>query len=630
MPLIALLVLAVAAGATTYRVLHAGSRTASRVPTVGVGRGDVVVTVGGVGHVVTAGSTSLGAGTAVSAGGVGGAGSSQSGAGGGTPLPAGAVTPRVSGRVARVLVRPGAEVVAGEPLAVVDDAGAAATALHQATNEVAAATVELDRAQHPLSPAEAAALAAEVRRTQADLETLGGGTARDRADALRRARESVTVASAKLRLVQHPRTAADIAAARAEVARAEAELAALLAPPAPPTAESVAAARAALTAAEARLRRLTGPPDPLAVTAARAEVTKAQADLAVLLTQSPPAPQVELDAARAAVDTATARLAQLLGPPDPADVATAQAEVSRAQADVAALLTPPAAASATAVAAARQNLQAARTKLAVLSLPVPAADVTAARADLDRAVGDLRLLRAGPRPAALAAARAAVDSARVRAAGPANHIDVDAARVRLSMAGTAVTAARQALDLLMVRAVSGGTVTGVLARHGAPIDPTVAIVTVNDLHALAVDVDVSEFDAARVRSGAQVVLAVDALGGKSFAGRVLAVAAAGTVTGGVVTYPVRVSIAPGAAVRPGMNVSVRIVVDERRHVLLVPLSVLRSRTPTRAVVRVLDPAGHPQRRTVQLGLADNANAEVVDGLRVGDRVVAPAAGSTGG
>jgi len=94
----------------------------------------------------------------------------------------------------------------------------------------------------------------------------------------------------------------------------------------------------------------------------------------------------------------------------------------------------------------------------------------------------------------------------------------------------------------------------------------------------------------------------------------------GTNATGVVTFPVQITLHDAEGLKPGMNVSVRIVVATRHDVVRVPLEVV-SQDGDEATVTVLDSSGQPATRPVTLGLANNKEVEVVKGLRVGQLVV---------
>jgi multidrug efflux pump subunit AcrA (membrane-fusion protein) len=120
-------------------------------------------------------------------------------------------------------------------------------------------------------------------------------------------------------------------------------------------------------------------------------------------------------------------------------------------------------------------------------------------------------------------------------------------------------------------------------------------------------------------------VSVDALGGESFRGEVRFAALTGTNTSGVVTFPVQVALADAPGLKPGMNVSVRIVVANRQDAVQVPLELV-TQDGDEATVMVLDASGQPVARQVKLGLANNKVVEVVKGLRAGERVVPEEAG----
>ena len=609
-------------------------------------RGDLVVSVGGVGRIVDARSSGLivpSTGTAGGAAGSGSAGSGTSGASssGGGFAPADAVFPRANGHVLGYLVVPGQLVVKGQPLALLDDRGSAAFSVVQAQNNLATALLELrerrisdPRRGIPASPAEltggklavesarvrlarlfqparradVAAARLDVKRAEADLDTLLTGTPAARADAIRVARRNVEAAELRLEQLLAPPNAADVKAAEAEVRRAEADLAALQRPPQPPLPEAVAAARRAVTVAEEKLAeaKAASPPDPAAVRTAELELDQARADLAALL-RPPPAPSPEdIAAANAAVDAARAKLAKLREPPSRADVAAARLELERAQAELRILEAGP---SPAGLAAAREAISFARARLAqILGPPLPS-DVTAARLAVRRAEANLAVLRARGQPTATAIAFA--------------ELKVKAARARLA-------SAHFATRMLTVRAPTDGTVTALLTIPGAPVDATTPIAAVADLDRLAVSVDLSEFDVAQVKRGMKAEVSVDALGGETFPGKVLFAALSGNDNGGVVTFPVRVGLEDAEGLRPGMNVSVRIIVAERHDVVQVPVDAVSRDDEDRPFATVTDDSGETSMRRLTLGLANNKSVEVVKGLKPGEHVVLAESPEEGG
>ena len=213
-------------------------------------------------------------------------------AGGTSSAPVDAVFPQVAGRLSKFLVAPGKHVAAGEALALLDDGGTAAGAVLQAQNELATAQLELrqKRTSDPLNglpptpeelaagemavvlgaeaawrscsgpstPADVSAARSDLRRAEADLEALLGGTPAERAAVISMAHTNVQVAQQRLDALLALPSPDDVAAAELDLRRAEADLADLLRADPPPSPEALAAARQAVVAARLKLAKVLG------------------------------------------------------------------------------------------------------------------------------------------------------------------------------------------------------------------------------------------------------------------------------------------------------------------------------------------------------------------------------------
>ena len=556
----------VIAGLSVWRFQGSAEAQASQ-NVVTATRGPIVVTVGGAGQIVdglSAQSTS---------------GSSASGTG--TLAPANAVYSHSSGIVADVVTAPGSNVVAGQTLAVIDDGGTADAAAAQAEIDLQTALLEL--------PPSARAGAIDI------------------------ALANLSLTKQRLALARGPASKADLSAADADVMKARADLAALLRPAPAPTAESLTAARSAVALAEQRLAKLNGPPDPAAVATAQADVKKAEADLEALVRsdRTQPVTQKEIDAGKAAIAAAKVRLEKLLGPPDPADVSAAQLDLDRARAELAALLRPAVSPSPEAISAAEQALDAAKQKRIRLRQGSTRADVTAAKLELLRARTDLRTLRIAMRRASSGGSSSTAD------------VPVRLGLLKIQGAQNRLAAARAAQSQLDVTSPWSGTVTAVYVAKGARVDSTTPVASVADLDNLAVNVNLSEFDVAQVKVGMRATVSVDALGGETFSGTVEQVALTGTDTGGVVTYPVRISLEDSEGLKPGMNTSVRIIVAKKTDVIRLPLEAVTTNDKDQEFVTVLDESGQETEVEVETGLENAERVEIVSGVQAGARVVLP-------
>ncbi|HYW86478.1 MAG TPA: hypothetical protein VFB50_01810, partial [Chloroflexota bacterium] len=111
----------------------------------------------------------------------------------------------------------------------------------------------------------------------------------------------------------------------------------------------------------------------------------------------------------------------------------------------------------------------------------------------------------------------------------------------------------------------------------------------------------------------------------------------GTLTQGVVTYPVSISIDARNQVLPaGMTASTTITVDEKNDVLVAPNRAVR-RQGRDQVVEVLGDDGKTVARTVRTGVQNDQLVEITDGVSEGEQIViqgtstrAPNVGGPGG
>lgn len=242
-------------------------------------------------------------------------------------------------RVTEVAVRAGQTVRAGEPLVILDTAGAAL--------DVAAAQLDVRVAEAALAnllaeptAAERAAAEASVAAAQTTLDDLlAGPTAAEMAAyeaSLAASQASLAAASADLAGATNSVTAADVAAAEASLAAAQLQLNAAREANEEntnqQTHEALMAAEQAFAAAQARLTELRAGPDTAAaqsgVGAAAARLEAGQADYA---RQTAGATAAQLAQVEATLADAQASLDDLTGGPTEAEVAAAEADLEAAR-----------------------------------------------------------------------------------------------------------------------------------------------------------------------------------------------------------------------------------------------------------------------------------------------------------
>jgi multidrug efflux pump subunit AcrA (membrane-fusion protein) len=132
---------------------------------------------------------------------------------------------------------------------------------------------------------------------------------------------------------------------------------------------------------------------------------------------------------------------------------------------------------------------------------------------------------------------------------------------------------------------------------------------------------VDEIDIMKVQTGQKAEIAVDALPGKIIAGTVKFISPFGTNVGQVVKFAVTVELDPtDAQLRGGLSATADINIYSAKDVLLVPVSAI-SFTPSGPMVTIInETTGQTEQREVTLGKQTFEFAEVLAGLKEGEKV----------
>jgi len=172
---------------------------------------------------------------------------------------------------------------------------------------------------------------------------------------------------------------------------------------------------------------------------------------------------------------------------------------------------------------------------------------------------------------------------------------------------------KRRVEELTVRSPVNGMVANLGQAEKARIAESAPVVTVVDLTALEIEFQVAETYARDIKSGMSAEITLD---GRLQTGMVTAISP--EVRQSQVTGRVRFRGAQPPGLRQNERASVRIVLDERDHVLKFERGALVDEsTHDVYVVR----GDHAVRTPVQLGAASVGEIEVLHGLAAGDRVI---------
>lgn len=193
------------------------------------------------------------------------------------------------------------------------------------------------------------------------------------------------------------------------------------------------------------------------------------------------------------------------------------------------------------------------------------------------------------------------------------------AQASLDNAKLSVEQAQRNLDKSRIIAPFDGVVSVVNNKVNDSVASAVAVGVVNP-NRLQVKVTVAEVDLPKIKANNTAQLTLDALTGKTYSAKVMTIGPVGTVTQGVVNYPVTLEITNvDGAIKPGMTANLAIVVERRDNVLLLPTRAVRTQGNQKTVT--VQYKGQSITQNVTTGLTNDTSVEIISGLQEGDVVL---------
>jgi membrane fusion protein (multidrug efflux system) len=144
------------------------------------------------------------------------------------------------------------------------------------------------------------------------------------------------------------------------------------------------------------------------------------------------------------------------------------------------------------------------------------------------------------------------------------------------------------------------------------------IVNLEAIDPLKVDFRVPEIYMRQVQVGQALEVALDALPGKTYEGKVFAINPLVDATGRSIVIRALVKNAD-TALRPGMFARVRLITRDQQDALVVPEQAIVPQGDEKFVFRIVD--GKALRTRITVGQRRDGKAEIVSGLAAGDTVV---------
>lgn len=206
-----------------------------------------------------------------------------------------------------------------------------------------------------------------------------------------------------------------------------------------------------------------------------------------------------------------------------------------------------------------------------------------------------------------------------------NSLDVRSQQLSLE-------SAQLAYDNSFIRAPFDGVVAQLTVNIGDGVSNGTSLGTFITQQKVA-DITLNEVDVAKIKTGNKATLTFDAIEGLNITGKVSSIDLVGTVSQGVVSYPVKIVFdTQDDRVKSGMSVSAAIITNSKQDVIIVPTSAIKTQGNISYVDMVpketnttdssgVELATIPIQQQVELGISDDTNTEIVSGLSEGDKIV---------
>ena len=240
--------------------------------------------------------------------------------------------------------------------------------------------------------------------------------------------------------------------------------------------------------------------------------------------------------------------------------------------------------------------------------------------------------------AAVANARAAIDTAKAAIATTEANINSQQAALRKSR--TNVSTAEEDLSYTTIRAPISGTVVSITTEQGTTVNanqtaPT--LVTLADLSTVRINAQISEADVINVSAGMPAYFNIIGNPDQQYDATLTAIEPAPeqisstSSTDAAIYYVGYVEVPnPDRLFRIDMTAQIYIIVNEAKDALLVPSTVIqekrskgkeKGKAATGKFVRVLKEDGTVEERTVEVGIDNRVNAQILSGLKEGEEVI---------
>ena len=160
------------------------------------------------------------------------------------------------------------------------------------------------------------------------------------------------------------------------------------------------------------------------------------------------------------------------------------------------------------------------------------------------------------------------------------------------------------------------------AATGASVDGTITAFSVRTASKIIFAVAIDELDIAVMKIGQPASVTLDALAGKTLAGKISEISDSGTVNQGGTTFKVTVDLPADPLLKTGMTATAVITVEKREAIVRIPLEALQETDGEQYVFvgTAVSATELGDKKAVTTGISDGEYVEILSGLKGGEKI----------
>lgn len=206
---------------------------------------------------------------------------------------------------------------------------------------------------------------------------------------------------------------------------------------------------------------------------------------------------------------------------------------------------------------------------------------------------------------------------------PKTYTDADLEKQRIKVEQARLNMQSQLVKLSDLRITSpiSGTVMEIDVEAGSSVSAKDLLITIADYSRMKLVLPIDELDIAKITTGQEAIITVDALPGHQYRGSIISIAGEGSIQGDITYYNVTLEITEPEGLWAGMRATATIIVNDLQDVLVLPTEAVTFETGARKGIVEILVSGMIERRSVEIGLLGTRYIEIKNGVEEGDKVV---------